>query len=194
MRHGASIQPIISSVLFACLCASASSQSVQIQVSDYHERPIPGTVLGGKSAGTSTSNPTDVAGKTQVIPPPGAQPGDPLSLVLVRAPARTMIIMSPFQGRATIPRAPGFIEVILGERGDSWALRDKRVVWSWIATLVQMNRTSFPPRDNLKKMAEESGFTVEQLDDAISKATSETTDPSRAKLAAEYSKQLELLN
>jgi hypothetical protein len=42
---------IISCALMcACSIVRSESQSVQLQVSDYHERPIPRTVLSGKGA------------------------------------------------------------------------------------------------------------------------------------------------
>jgi hypothetical protein len=190
MRYGPSIQAILGAVLLTCLCCSAKSQSVQIQVSDYHERPIVGTILSGKGVGTSTCNPTDVAGKTQIIAPSGAQPGDSLPLVLVRAPKPTMIIMSPFEGRATIPRSPGFIEVILGTPGDPWALKDVRVAWSWTAAIVQMNKESFQPQENLGRVAKSAGFTPMQIDTAIrTAAAKDATDSYRRALAAEYTRE-----
>ena len=133
-------------LISTCLIRLAQAQRVPIQVSDYQERPIQGAILSGKGPGTSTSAPTDLSGKTQVIPPPGAQPGDPLSLSLVKAPNSKMIIMSPFEGHATVPKSPWFVEVILGEPGDSWALKDERVVSTWAFTLIELNKVEQAPR------------------------------------------------
>jgi len=169
-----------------CLIPFARSQSVQIQVSDYHERPIPGAILSGKAAGTSTSKPTDLAGKTQIIPPPGAQPGDPLPLTLVKAPSPKMIIMSPFEGHATIPKSPWFVEVILGEPGDTWALKDERVVSTWALTLLDLYKVEQAPEANLSRVASVSGFTSEQIDHAIHTVYDNTENANRRALAREY--------
>jgi hypothetical protein len=189
MRYGHSVHAIITAVIFSCLCTPARSQSVQIQVSDYHQHPIPGTVLSGKGAGTSTCNPTDVAGKTQILAPSGALPGDPLPLVLVKAPQTAMIIMSPYEGRATIPRSPGFIEVILGAPGDPLALKDTRVAWAWIGAIVQLNKESFHPQDNLGKVAKAAGFTPTQLQDSMRSAMAKDLTEKQKSVAAEFRSQ-----
>jgi hypothetical protein len=173
-------------LIYTCLMPSARSQSVSVQVSDYHERPIQGAILSGKAPGTSTSRPTDLAGKTQVIPPPSAQPGDPLPLTLVKAPSPKMIIMSPFEGHATIPKAPWFVEVILGEPGDPWALKDERVVSSWAITLLELNKVEHAPQANLSRVASASGFTPEQIDHAIHSMYNDTENADRRALAREY--------
>lgn len=169
-----------------CLIPSARSQIVQIQVSDYHEGPIQGAVLSGKASGTSTSKPTDLAGKTQIIPPPGAQPGDPLPLTLVKAPSPKMIIMSPFEGRATIPKPPWFVEVILGEPGDTWALKDERVVSTWALTLLELNKAEQAPEANLSRVASVAGFTPDQIDHAIHTMYNNTENANRRQLARDY--------
>lgn len=179
-------QAFLAALICICLIPSARSESVQIQVSDYHERPIESVILSGKGAGTSTSRPTDLAGKTQIIPPPGAQPGDPLPLTLVKAPNPKMIIMSPFEGRATIPRSPWFVEVILGEPGDTWALKDERVVSTWALTLLDLYKVEQAPEANLSRVASASGFTSEQIDHAIHTMYENTENADRRALAREY--------
>jgi hypothetical protein len=177
---------VLAALTYICLIPSAKSQSVQIQVSDYHERPIEGAILSGKAAGTSTSPPTDLAGKTQIIPPPGAQPGDPLPLTLVKAPSPKMIIMSPFEGLATIPKSPWYVEVILGEPGDTWALKDERVVSTWALTLLDLYMVEQTPEANLSRVASVSGFTPEEIDHAIHTLYDNTHDITRRALAHEY--------
>lgn len=173
-------------LISTCLIPLAQAQSIPIQVSDYHERPIQGVILSGKGPGTSTSPPTDLSGKTQVIPPPGTQPGDPLSLTLVKAPNSKMIIMSPFEGRATIPKAPWFVEVILGEPGDTWALKDERVVSTWAIVLLELNKAEQAPQANLSRVASTAGFTTDQIDHAIHTMYNDTQNASRRALAKEY--------
>jgi hypothetical protein len=188
-------------LISTCLIHLAQSQTVPIQVSDYKERPIQGAILSGKASGTSTSRPTDLAGKTQIIPPSGAQPGDPLSLTLVKAPNSKMIIMSPFEGRATIPKAPWYVEVILGEPGDTWALKDERVVSTWAFTLIQAYKESHVQIDNdphrrpppyvspevaRSNLASAAGFTPEQIDHAIHSMYNDTQNASNRALAKDY--------
>ncbi len=179
-------QTVLAVLICICLIHSARSQSVQIQVSDYHQRPIQGAILSGKASGTSTSKPTDLAGKTQIIPPPGAQPGDPLPLTLVKAPSPKMIIMSPFEGRATIPKSPWFVEVILGEPGNTWALKDERVVSTWAITLLELNKVEQAPESNLSRVASIAGFTPEQIDHAIHSMYNDTENVNRRALARDY--------
>jgi hypothetical protein len=100
-----------------------------------------------------------------------------------------MIIMSPFEGRATIPRPPGFIEVILGAPGDPLALKDTRVAWAWINAIVQMNRESFHPQDNLAKVAKAAGFSPMQLEDSIRSALAKDLTEHQKAVAAEYRSQ-----
>ncbi len=178
-----------------CLIRCARSQNVQIQVSDYHERPILGVILSGKASGTSTSKPTDLAGRTQIIPPPGAQPGEPLPLTLVKAPSPKMIIMSPFEGHATIPKSPWFVEVILGEPGDTWALKDERVVSTWAYALLEGYKeeqeppsqvNGWSPQANLSRVASAAGFTPDQIDHAIHTMYDDTQNVNRRALAREY--------
>ena len=193
-QRGILRQAILAALMCICLIPSARSQSVQIQVSDYHERPIQGAILSGKAAGTSTSRPTDLAGKTQIILPPGAQPGDPLPLTLVKAPSPKMIVMSPFEGHATIPKSPWFVEVILGEPGDRWALKDERVVSTWARALVETyqvekterHRVEWSPEVALSDLASASGFTPDQVDHAIHTMYDDTHNVSRRALAKEY--------
>lgn len=189
-------QAVVSAFIGLVLCSTARSQKIEIQVSDYHQKPISGTVLSAKSAGTSTTPPTDVAGKTQIVAV-GVQPGDPLSLVLVRAPGNGMIIMSPYGGRAIVPKPSGFIEVVLGAPGNKWALRDPRVVWSWTAAIVDLNKRSDSGADgrarNLARVAGTSGFTPEEIDQAIRSNAEVSSDPSQKALAAEYLKEYQPL-
>jgi hypothetical protein len=162
----------LSGLLLAGHCLPALSQSVAIYVSDYHDKPISGTILSTKGAG-STSAPTDVSGRTKIAIPSTVQPGDDLELSLVHAPVQTMRIVSPWRGRATVPKPSGFIEVVLGIPGDKAALTDRRVVSSWALAIVRKNDSSptlLPDqrrRETLKAFAEQAGFTPAEIDSAI---------------------------
>lgn len=177
---------LIGVALCHCSIALAQGQIVALQVSDYHSQPIPATIISGKGPGTSTSQPTDIAGKTQIVIPSLLQPGDPLPLILVRAPNPQMKMMSPFEGRATIPRPPGFVEVILGVPGDPWLLRDKRVVWSLTSAIVQLNAVSNQREANLEQVALYAGYTPNELNQKIRSLASTDVDSSHQAVAAAY--------
>jgi hypothetical protein len=168
-------------MLLAGHCVPAVSQSVAIYVSDYHDKPISGTILSTKGGG-STSPPTDISGKTRIVVPSSLQPGDELQLSLVRAPVHTMRIVAPWQGGAIVPRSSGFIQVVLGVPGDKWALRDPRVVSSWALAIVQKSEAPslLPPeqkrKETLVTFAKQAGFTPEQIDSAI-RALADVNDP-----------------
>jgi hypothetical protein len=172
MCHRFAVLLALSGLLLAGYCLPALSQSVLIYVSDYHEKPISGTILSTKGAG-STSSPTDVSGRTQISIPSTMQPGDALELSLVRAPVQTMKIVSPWRGRATVPKPSGFIEVVLGVPGDRAALTDRRVVSSWALAIVRKNESSPTPltdqkrSETLNEFAEQAGFTPAEIDSAI---------------------------
>jgi hypothetical protein len=98
-----------------------------------------------------------------------------------------MIIMSPFEGHAVIPKPPGFVEVILGVPGVRWALEDKRVVWSLTAAVVQLNKAGLSPREaNLARVANVAGFAPGQMLSAILAVARNPSDPSQRELAAEF--------
>lgn len=167
-------------------CVPVVSQTVAIYVSDYHSSPIQGTILSTKGNG-STSPPTDIAGKTKIVMPSEVQPGDELSLTLVHAPVKTMQIMSPWQGRATVPKSTGFIEVVLGVPGDKVALQDPRVVSTWAQAIVRKNDQSGfvvdAPTRNLKDFAKQVGFTPNEIDSAIRSLGTSDDETKRSKAA-----------
>jgi hypothetical protein len=167
--------------LLAAHCVQAVSQSVALYVSDYHDKPISGTILGTKGAG-ATSPPTDISGKTRIVVPSTIQPGDDLELSLVRAPVRTMRIVAPWQGRAVVPKSSGFVQVVLGVPGDKWALRDPRVVSSWAEAIAREDEAPslLSPdqkrKETLATFAKQAGFTPGQIDSAI-RALADVNDP-----------------
>src|ERR1019366_5196257 len=108
---------------------------VAVQVFDLHDRPLKNIVLSVGGNG-STTPPTDVAGKTQIILPEGTKPGDTVVLILVRAPSPNFILFSPWEGRAVVPNPQAFIAVVIGVRGDAAALRNTSVQASMLTAAV----------------------------------------------------------
>jgi hypothetical protein len=159
----------LNSLVMVCFCARAESQTVWIQVSDVHDRPLPGAILSAKGNG-STSAPADKAGKTNVYIAP-LQPGDELALILV-APKSPMRILSPWEGRGTVPKSSGFVEVVLGRAGDRAALNNQAVVWSMAAAVVETKEKSHaanPPtgEEALRQVAKEAELDPSAVDAAI---------------------------
>lgn len=176
MRHHFARFLFSSLLVLLVFLHSAASQTVALYVSNYRNSPIKDVILSTKVGG-STSAPTDIAGKTRVVLPPGIQPGDSLDLSLVSAPDKKMRIVSPWSGRATVPKSTGFIEIVLGVPGDQLALQDPRVVASWAKAIVLANDndvSAVGPSDakrnkTLQTFSEKAGFTPEQIDSSIRK-------------------------
>src|ERR1700687_2431813 len=171
---------------------SAEGQSVAVQVSAVQSRPIKGAVLSVSGNG-STSSPTDVAGKAQLILPQGTQPGDSIVLVLVRANPRNLMFFSPWHGLAVVPKPPGFIGVVLGARGDIKALDNSTVVVSFATALTWLNEQDTASESDwsmkystLSRLSGEVGFKPEQVDEAIRWGLVDTKDPDLRKIAVSY--------
>ena len=168
----------------------AKAQSVAVQVSDLHDRPMTGVVLSVSGNG-STGAATDVAGKTQIVLPQGTQPGDSVILILVQTIPKNLIFFSPWEGRAIVPKPQGFIGVVLGARGDTAALKNSRFLVSITATITSLNRENEPGFWSLKyrtfrTFSEQAGFKPDVLDNSIREFLSQTNDPSLRKLAKDY--------
>ena len=113
------------------------AQSLLVEVLDVHDHPLKNIVLtaGGNS---STSSPSDVAGKTQILLPQGTKPGDPVVLILV-PPPKSFMMFSPWEGRTTMPVPPNFLTVVLGARGDLAALQNNKVLVGMLNSIVAKN-------------------------------------------------------
>lgn len=166
----------------------ASAQTVAIQVSDVHDRPIAGAILTTKGNG-STGSPTDAAGKTQVQLPKGLQTGDELALVLVKIKPPNFRFLSPWQGRAIVPKPTGFVDIVLGVIGDKAALGNPRVVSSLAAEIHRQNKLTPDDRGERKRtlraVSREAGFSAADVDSAIRTMES---DPKQRKFVEAYEK------
>jgi hypothetical protein len=113
------------------------AQSLPIEVLDVHDHPLKDSVLTAGGNG-STSSPSDIAGKTQILLPQGTKPGDSVVLILVR-PGKPSMMFSPWEGRATVPTPPGFVTVVVGPRGDLAALQNNEVLAAMLSSIVAKN-------------------------------------------------------
>jgi hypothetical protein len=165
-----SLLVLLNALLLVCCTVPASSQIVAIQVSDLKDRPVAHAILSTKGSG-STSAPTDIAGKTQVQLPTGIQVGDELALVLVNSGPKPLRILSPWQGRAVVPRPQGFIEVVLGQVGDRAALENHKVLAALAAEVLEKNKQDpgdFIQRQYiLESVSYNAGFKAAEVDAAI---------------------------
>lgn len=162
---------LLNALLLGCCSIAAESQTIAIQVSDLHDRPIVGTILSTKADG-STSAPTDIAGKTRVHLPAGIQAGDELALVLVKSNPTNLSFLSPWQGRVIVPKFSGFIEVVLGTNGDRAALHNPKVMSSLAAEIERQNKKLSPGnleqrKRNLETVSKEAGFKAADVDASI---------------------------
>jgi hypothetical protein len=193
-RHRAFLL-LIDALMLASCSLLADSQTIAIQVSNPQDRPIRGAILGTKGNG-STSSPTDVAGKTQIVPEQGTHAGDVLFLILVSAPLKNPQIFSPWEGRAVVPNPQGFIDVIVGEHGDRAVLRNSKVTWAILAAIDNLNATAgwgtgrnskyFDYQVARRRIASDSGFEPAEVDAAIRSLAEETTDKHQRKVAKRY--------
>jgi hypothetical protein len=127
--------------------AAAAGTPLIVQVSDYSDRPIAGVILSAK-ASSSTSAPTDIAGKTQITLAQTLQPGDEVALVLVHAPSQKMKMFAPWQGRAIVPKDL-VIEVVLAEARQAAVLSNPVVVAS-LATAINAGANPSNPGHTLR--------------------------------------------
>lgn len=187
-RHHAFLLLNACALLLADCSIVASAQTVAIQVSDVHDRPIAGAVLTTKGNG-STGSPTDVAGKAQVQLPRGLEAGDELALVLVKIKPPNFRFLSPWQGRAVVPKPTGFVDIVLGVIGDKAALGNPKVVSSLAAEIYRQNNlTPDDPGERkrtLQTVSREAGFSAADIDSAI--RTLER-DPKQRKFVEAYEK------
>jgi len=194
---GRSFRIIVLGLLFLTLGAPVRGQTIAVQVSDVENHPLPGVVLS--VANGSTGAATDVAVKTQLIPPNGIQPGDPILLILVSG--TKLVFFSPWHGHALTPTPKGFIAVVLGALGNIKALNNRRVVVSMMAAVNQRNDahraewwsfsgpSSIITDRTLNSVAKDSGFSASQVDGAIRtflKDPGDIQDATVQKLGAAY--------
>jgi hypothetical protein len=172
----------------------ANAQTLALQVTDPNDVPMQDVVIsvGGKG---STSPPTDLSGKTFANLPQGAQPGDDIWLVLVKANQNNLMMYSPWRGKTTVPKPQGFVAVVLAARGSLSVLQNKKVIWSLVSAVNERNEfysggAGRAPLEYKKKtlevIAEEAGFSALQLDSAIRSVALVDDDPRHKKQKAVY--------
>jgi hypothetical protein len=176
-------------LLAACLLTGlqTAAQMVPAEVTNVQDHGLSGVEFTVSGNG-ATTGPTDHFGKTQIILPQGTQTGDVIVLVLKQSKP-PYIFYSPWGGRAVVPKPSGFIAIVLGTRGDRAALRNPKVMASALVTINEKNdklraSTSFPDKAGrtVSAVAEEGGFSPQDLDAAIKGFLAETPDPSIQKL------------
>jgi tetratricopeptide (TPR) repeat protein len=102
-----SIGPAAGIVIVLCFTAAvqvgAEIGYVMVQITDLHHRPIAKIEIEIEGYGGVSVSGTD--GKARIPIGRSAEPGDPITLALVSQPtADRLVILSPWDGRATVPR------------------------------------------------------------------------------------------
>ncbi|MBV9611044.1 MAG: hypothetical protein JO091_01165 [Acidobacteriaceae bacterium] len=153
--------------LLSSVAAAQGIVLTPVQVSDAQDRPIPRVVLSAKGD-SSTSPPTDKAGKTHLALPSSITPGSEVSLVLVDSPLPNLKFLSPWQGRATVPLRDA-VEVVLGVPGDPQMLNNLMVRQSLRGAIMAKaaGGGANGPGDALDKVATEVGLKPSEVGSAL---------------------------
>jgi hypothetical protein len=140
-----------------CFCARAQDVVyTPLQVSDTLDRPIAHVVLTAKG-NSSTSPPTDKAGKTHLALPSSFVPGSSMSLVLVDSPIQNLRLLSPWEGHAIIPLRDE-VDVVLGVPGDPSMLNSPQVRMAMRGAISARANGPGGPAAALDKVAAEVGL------------------------------------
>lgn len=146
--------------LFLLMSPLLQAQGLPIEVLDVHDHPLKSSVLtvGGNG---STSSPSDIAGKTQLLLPQGTKPGDSVVLILVR-PGKPSMMFSPWEGRTIVPTPPGFVTVVVGTQGNLAALQNNKVLAGMLSSIVVKNDRIAQEQERWGEAAGKTGSTSEE--------------------------------
>jgi hypothetical protein len=177
--------------LLASLCTTA--QTVPATVTGVNDQPLRGVEFTVSGNG-GTTGPTDAFGKTQILLPAGTQVGDLVVLVLKPATKPpTYMFFSPWEGRAVVPKSPGYVAIVLGTQGNRAALANPKVLSALVSAINQKNdrvrnAADFPAyaSKNLGTVADATGFKPQELDKAIKGFLANTDDPTLRNLRRAY--------
>jgi hypothetical protein len=156
--------------LSSVVCFRARAQDVvytPVQVSDTLDRPIAHVVLTAKG-NSSTSPPTDKAGKTRLVLPSSFVPGTSMSLVLVDSPVQNLRFLSPWEGHATIPLHDE-VDVVLGVPGDLSMLNSPQVRMAMRGAIAAGANGPGGPAAALDKVAADVGLKRTDVSGALDK-------------------------
>ena len=166
--------------ILLCLMLAPSpiyaSTLLNLQVSDFNDRPLTGVIVSTKVGG-SASAPTDIAGKPQIAIADDVQPGSSVALILVKAKSAKLRFFSPWEGVAIMPRPNEPILIILGSLGDVGSLHNAAVVGTLADAITQRARLGGDDShaslsqqlNSLKSVSDECGLDAEAVDKAIRK-------------------------
>src|SRR5690348_16096670 len=120
MRHLTHWLRLMIFIFVCCGLSYAEDGVLVLHVVDTQGKAISGVILtvGGDS---STSSPTNRAGRTRIKLAPQSKPGSEVALVIVRA-NWDLVFISPWNGRIIIPpfqdKPENVVEIVLAQRGD----------------------------------------------------------------------------
>ena len=192
-------------ILTFCQIARAEEGILVLHVTDLEGKPIAGVVLtaagdSSVSAPTEvTKHATEISGKARIRLAKSTRPGDPVDLVLVRAP-QDLIFISPWSGHVTVPcfenNTNCVAKVVLAVKGSRELLVNSQAQLAMVSQVNAANALKFGPnppteeqrRQNLALAAKAFGFNPEEVDQAIRGLGKKTTDPLEVGLVALYEK------
>jgi tetratricopeptide (TPR) repeat protein len=185
MRH------LIHSLLIITLVYFSSTHAEEgvliVHIANPLQQPISGVVLSTTGA-SSTSAPTDVAGKTRIQLAPQTRPGVEVTLQIVRAP-QDLVFISPWNQRITIrsfeDESQNVSEVVLVVRGSRALLEYPQAQLAMAQKVNDANAVKVsgeqPTEEqlqvNLAGVAKSYGLKPEEVDRAIRSLNKKTTDP-----------------
>ena len=179
----------------SCGWLCAEDGLLVLHVSDPQEASLSGVQLSAKGQGT-TSPPTGADGKTQIRLGAETEPGDWVTLSVVRP--KSLVFISPWDARAMVPpfenEADNFVPLVLLERGKKQALQSDDVLKALAERLVnaiplrsQDEEVSEAEREKVRnEIASEFGLEAGDIDQALRAWGEKAQDPYQKGLAALY--------
>lgn len=168
-----------------------------VHVTNPLKQPLNDVVL--RTNGDSSTNvTTDASGNARLRVPPNTIVGNEVTVQVVRAP-QELVFVSPWNGRVTVPsfenETQNVADVVLAARGHRTLLEYAPIAvamvskvngsdtWAGLEPLTEDQRAT-----NLVKVADEFGFTREEVDHAIRTLGERSTNPYEIGLVALYVK------
>ncbi len=169
-----------------------------VHVTNPLKQPLADVVLR-TSGDRSTSVTTDASGNARLPLPPNTMVGNEVRVQVVSGP-QEFVFVSPWNGRVTVPsfenETQNVAEVVLAARGHRMLLDYPQMevalvakvnagndAWSSLEPLTEDQRGT-----NLAKVADEFGFTPEEVDRAIRTLGEKSTNPYEIGLVALFAK------
>jgi tetratricopeptide (TPR) repeat protein len=197
MRYPAYLAFVV--VLGLCRLTQANVEQgfLVIHVADVSGEPVPGVIITAN--GDSSEPQTDNAGKARIKLASQTQPGEEVTLSIVRSPVgKNLVFVSPWNNRVRVPpfdnKTQNVVDVVLVEAGDRAALENRQVLIALVSRINEANvisiidqaSTQEQRQAHLIAIAKLYGLNPEEIDQAIRDWGAKTNDPYERGLTALY--------